>query len=293
MTKTSGISIVRVAALHGLAVAVPALLTGCSSAPSDSCSETLTCAPAADGGADAAVEGAVSDTGGADSASSGDSNVATTDSSAGHDGATGCTAPTSLDCSGTCVDPTLPAHCGTCTNVCGGPDAGSGAATCTAGVCGVGCSGGTSLDCNGACSTRARPRTAARAATSVPGRLREPARRSARSRRTVVAFAASAVRALPRCCAGARASTRRTPTTVGLARTRARSLPTGRLRAPARRSAGSRAVAPTTRAVGRRAIRIRTCRRTRATRASSTSSSGSSCHRRAATRTPGRRWRRC
>ncbi|MGH7296824.1 MAG: hypothetical protein ACRELB_17935 [Polyangiaceae bacterium] len=71
----------------------------------------------------------------------------------GSDGgdAAGCTAPTSLDCSGTCVDPTLPSHCGTCSNVCHGPDGGEGAATCTAGTCGLGCSGTTSLNCNGSC----------------------------------------------------------------------------------------------------------------------------------------------
>ena len=68
-----------------------------------------------------------------------------------------CSSPTTLDCNGTCVDPTQPAHCGRCTNVCGGPDAGSGQATCTAGVCGLGCSSPTALDCNGTCVDPSQP----------------------------------------------------------------------------------------------------------------------------------------
>lgn len=62
-----------------------------------------------------------------------------------------CSPPMTLDCNGTCVDPTKPAHCGTCSNVCEGPDSGSGMATCTNGTCGLGCSGTTSLNCGGAC----------------------------------------------------------------------------------------------------------------------------------------------
>ena len=70
---------------------------------------------------------------------------------------TGCTAPTTLLCSGTCVDPTRPAHCGTCGNVCEGPDSGMGAATCTGGICGLGCSAPTSLNCAGACVDPSEP----------------------------------------------------------------------------------------------------------------------------------------
>jgi len=78
------------------------------------------------------------------------------------DGGPACVAPTSLACGGMCVDPTQPAHCGTCDNVCSGPDAGAGQATCTlgadgGGTCGLGCSGATSLNCNGACVDPSQP----------------------------------------------------------------------------------------------------------------------------------------
>jgi hypothetical protein len=68
-----------------------------------------------------------------------------------------CSAPTSLDCNGMCVDPTQPLHCGSCDNSCVPPDGGSGEPTCTAGVCGLGCSGATSLNCSGACVDPSQP----------------------------------------------------------------------------------------------------------------------------------------
>jgi len=88
-----------------------------------------------------------------------------------HDGgeaSAGCTAPTTLDCNGTCVDPTLPSHCGSCNNVCHAPDAGSGQATCTAGTCGLGCSGSTSLDCAGACVDPSKPEHCGSCTNSCP-----------------------------------------------------------------------------------------------------------------------------
>lgn len=65
---------------------------------------------------------------------------------------TGCVAP-GIECGGQCVDGTQPTHCGACSKVCSGPEAGAGYGTCLNGECGVACDadGGTSLDCNGAC----------------------------------------------------------------------------------------------------------------------------------------------
>ena len=73
----------------------------------------------------------------------------------GGDGAT-CTAPTSLDCNGTCVDPTQPAHCGSCSNVCAGPDGGTGMGVCNAAAdggatCSLQCESPTTLQCGGTC----------------------------------------------------------------------------------------------------------------------------------------------
>jgi hypothetical protein len=46
-------------------------------------------------------------------------------------------------CNGQCVDSTSPAHCGSCTNVCGSPSSGHGSATCSApNTCGVQCDNG-------------------------------------------------------------------------------------------------------------------------------------------------------
>jgi hypothetical protein len=86
------------------------------------------------------------------------------------EGAATCTTPTTLACGGTCADPTLPSHCGSCENVCPGPDAGAGHATCAVsaeggGTCGLGCSGSTPLDCNGAALSHGER---ARAVTWIP-----------------------------------------------------------------------------------------------------------------------------
>lgn len=69
----------------------------------------------------------------------------------------GCPAPTTLSCGGTCVDPTQPSHCGTCSNACPGPDSGTGMATCTNGTCGLGCTAPTTLNCSGSCLDPSEP----------------------------------------------------------------------------------------------------------------------------------------
>ena len=56
------------------------------------------------------------------------------------------------DCNGACVnEQNDPNHCGSCSKVCPGPDAGTGMAQCSAGMCSVQCGGATTLDCSGTC----------------------------------------------------------------------------------------------------------------------------------------------
>ncbi|MDP9037292.1 MAG: hypothetical protein M3O50_21035, partial [Myxococcota bacterium] len=63
-----------------------------------------------------------------------------------------CASPTGLLCQGTCVEPSRdPQHCGSCEHRCGGPEGGTGTATCTGSVCGIGCTGATPLECGGSC----------------------------------------------------------------------------------------------------------------------------------------------
>jgi hypothetical protein len=72
-----------------------------------------------------------------------------TESDGGHSCGLGCTAPTSLECSGACVDPTQVAHCGACAP-CAGPASGAGQATCTNMTCGLVCNAGyqvAGIDC--------------------------------------------------------------------------------------------------------------------------------------------------
>jgi hypothetical protein len=72
----------------------------------------------------------------------------------------GCLAPTTLSCAEGCVDPTQPAHCGSCGNECSGPEAGAGYAVCEpGGLCAVACGndsgaddgGPAEISCNSAC----------------------------------------------------------------------------------------------------------------------------------------------
>lgn len=91
---------------------------------------------------------------------------AATDALADSEG--GCSAPTTLNCNGVCVDPSLPQYCGTCDNDCPGPDAGAGQATCTAGVCGLGCTSPTTLNCSGACIDPSQPAHCGSCANACP-----------------------------------------------------------------------------------------------------------------------------
>lgn len=125
----------------GAALAGGAAVTACVSyAPTD-CASRGTCLTGDD---------AASDDGAADVRPGADGPAADHDTGMSDAGG-GCTGATSLECDGACVDPTQPAHCGSCSNDCTSPDTGTGHATCTAGLCGVGCTGNTSLDCSGAC----------------------------------------------------------------------------------------------------------------------------------------------
>ncbi len=147
-------------------VGIAGWVAGCGTDTFGTCTDTNTCG-GGDGGGDVVTgDVTVVDDAGEGSApfDGGDSSVAKDGGSEGAsdaraEGEAGCAAPLSLDCNGTCVDPTRPEHCGTCTNVCAGPDSGTGQATCTSGVCGLGCTGATSLDCNGACVDPSQPAT--------------------------------------------------------------------------------------------------------------------------------------
>jgi hypothetical protein len=108
----------------------------------------------AEGGVDASPDGASEATVSSDAAPDALSDVA---HDVAVDSEAGCSAPTTLNCNGVCVDPTLPQYCGTCTNQCQGPDAGMGQATCTAGVCGLGCASPTTLNCSGSCVDPSQP----------------------------------------------------------------------------------------------------------------------------------------
>ncbi len=127
------------------------LVAGCGSYSPQDCASRGDC-PGDDAGADADAISpvdviVVSDAGNVD-AGDGAADTGPT-----------CIAPRSLSCPGGCVDPTLPAHCGTCDNVCSGPDGGEGHGTCSNGVCGVSCDpdGSAPLDCNGACVDPTQP----------------------------------------------------------------------------------------------------------------------------------------
>jgi hypothetical protein len=145
----------------GIAAAVAAIVgvaAGCAGNPGNDCASQLACSP--EGGDDGiSPADATSDTTPAADHGNGDQTSPKEGGEAGvaeggdGEAGPGCVAPLSLNCNGTCVDPTLPTHCGTCGNICEGPDAGSGGATCTNGACGIGCDqdSGTPLNCRGAC----------------------------------------------------------------------------------------------------------------------------------------------
>jgi len=161
---------------HAALIAVccaPLLLAGvavgCGS-PNDSCSgpyAALYCG-GGDGGLEAS-EGAPPVDGSLDVHADGPAHDGPAPSEGGEEGEAGCPAPTTLDCNGTCVDPTQPTHCSTCDNVCPGPDAGSGQATCTNGTCGLGCTAPTSLNCSGACLDPSQPTHCGSCSNVCPG----------------------------------------------------------------------------------------------------------------------------
>ncbi len=75
-----------------------------------------------------------------------------------------------VDCNGVCVnEQTDPNHCGSCTKVCPGPDAGMGMAQCTTGTCSVVCDGTTTLDCSGTCFAPTDPDHCGGCSTVCPG----------------------------------------------------------------------------------------------------------------------------
>ena len=64
-------------------------------------------------------------------------------------GEAGCPAPTTLECSGTCVDPTTVANCGTCGTKC---EADSSTSVCANEMCTSSCAGSTPDNCSGTCT---------------------------------------------------------------------------------------------------------------------------------------------
>jgi hypothetical protein len=82
----------------------------------------------------------------------------------------GCTTPKTLDCDGSCVDPTTTANCGSCGNVCAGPDGGVGEGVCTGGVCKVLCAeAGTTLACGSSCVDPSQPAHCGSCTNVCPG----------------------------------------------------------------------------------------------------------------------------
>jgi len=129
--------------MAGAALAHCGGVDGSTVDPND-CHIVNTCGNAAESGAPGA------DAQGADNTVPGDAQDGGPGQDAGE--ASPCSAPASLECNGTCVDPTLPANCGSCGHVCAGADGGQ--ATCMAGgVCGEACDPAslTPVNCSGAC----------------------------------------------------------------------------------------------------------------------------------------------
>ena len=145
------------AGLVAVGLAIPAFVAGCGQNSFNDCTANGTC-PADSGGDGPTEETVLVEASGGDS-NGGDGGDDATDAAADVESGATCDGASSLPCSGGCVNPTQPAHCGTCDNACAAPETGVGHATCTAGVCGVGCDpeGGTPLDCSGACVDPTQP----------------------------------------------------------------------------------------------------------------------------------------
>ncbi|MGH7293681.1 MAG: hypothetical protein ACRELB_02050, partial [Polyangiaceae bacterium] len=137
------------------------LFAGCGADTFGTCQDTQTCPTDGSVGGEGGGEGAVGGEGGpkgdggeagkGDGGDAGEGGVVEA-------GEAGCPAPTTLDCSGTCVDPTTIDNCGTCGNKCDGPEAGPGSPSCMpGGQCAIVCdndggdAGPTELLCGGSC----------------------------------------------------------------------------------------------------------------------------------------------
>jgi hypothetical protein len=146
-----------------------AVLSGCGESTFGTCQDTNSCLDGSVDGTGAADQFAGDSTGGDTGSREGGSGDGAGEG--GVVGEAGCSAPTTLECSGTCVDPTLPANCGSCGNSCVGPEAGAGTGTCTNGACTVGCEadGSTPLNCAGACVDPTQPATCGACGTRCAG----------------------------------------------------------------------------------------------------------------------------
>jgi len=90
------------------------------------------------------------------------------------DGSVQCDSGTAIVCNGVCVSASDPGHCGSCSNACPGPEAGTGMAQCTlsadgGGVCSVQCGGTTSEQCGGSCFDPHDPNHCGSCTTVCPG----------------------------------------------------------------------------------------------------------------------------
>lgn len=165
----------------GLCVGIVGLSTwaaGCGTDTFGTCNETNSCGAMGEGG----VEGG--DDGGGDSSVKGDSSMGDS-SMTGDTGATDSASDAPKDapadvvvkceagatsCGGVCVNEMNdPQHCGSCSKVCPGPDAGMGMAVCSGGTCSVTCGGATTQDCGGTCYSPNDPNHCGSCSTVCPG----------------------------------------------------------------------------------------------------------------------------
>jgi hypothetical protein len=136
------------------ALGVGLALQGCAGVD---CSHDPTCSGANAGGDDGAAskaDGASPGDGSADAIA--DRSIAPDAAADTPEGATpgdgGCTAPASLLCNGTCVDPTQAAVCASCGSACPAPPSGHGQAACGDAGCSLSCAAGYHA-CGGDCQS--------------------------------------------------------------------------------------------------------------------------------------------
>lgn len=125
-------------------VGVGAAVASCGTDTSGTCSDTNSCGPGSEGGADTEMPDVnLGDTGPAEGGGDGNTDAPS-------DGSIMCEAGLH-DCNGKCVNEgNDPSNCGMCGRTCPAPDSGTGQAICDNGVCLVQCAGG-GVVCNGAC----------------------------------------------------------------------------------------------------------------------------------------------